>query len=113
MEQHKRAEAVGRLQAELNKTLMRAKTQAMQRLAEVSQQLRQFARDTFDQAAKRARTDLQNRLRDVGEARARSSEEAHAKVRELQTRLQRVTQLTQVLSVLAPRKQAALTADKS
>lgn len=110
LEQQKRDQAVNALQRHLTETMMRAQSQSQQHFAEVAQQLEKFARDTFDQAAKRARTDLQNRLRDVGEARVRNSEEAQAKVRELQTRLQRVAQLTQALGGLALRKQAALAA---
>jgi len=112
LQQHKRAEAAGKLQTELNKTMMRAKAQSMQRFAELSQQLRQFAHDTFEQAAKRARTDLQNRLQDVGEARARTSAEAQTKVRELQVRVQRVAFLTQALGALLPHKQPGPTGEQ-
>jgi hypothetical protein len=64
--------------------------------------LEQFARNTFEEATKRSRTDLQSRLRDVQAARSRSGQEAQAKIRELQAR---AAQLSELAKLLAPLNQ--------
>ena len=107
LEEQKRAEVINKLQQKLTETMMRASSQAQQRFAEVAQQLEQFARDTFAEATKRSQTDLQSRVRDVNEARARSAQEAQAKVKELQSRLQRLTTLIQMLTALLSSRAAA------
>jgi enoyl-CoA hydratase/carnithine racemase len=98
----KRTEAIAKLQQRLTETMMRASGQAQQHFAEGAQQLEQFARNTFEEAAKRSRTDLQSRLRDVQAARSRSGQEAKAKIRELQAR---AAQLSELAKSLAPLNQ--------
>ena len=105
--EQKRAEAMAKLQQRLTETMLRAVSQAQQHFAESTQQLEQFARNTFEEAAKRSRTDLQSRLRDVQAARLRSGQEAQAKTRELQARTSNLSELTKLLSSLAPPTQKA------
>jgi predicted GTPase len=98
--EQKRTEAISKLQQKLTETMMRASGQAQQHFAEGAQQLEQFARDTFEEAGKRSRTDLQNRLQDVQAARLRGGQEAQAKVKELQSRTARLSELTKLLTPL-------------
>ena len=100
--EQKRTEAIAKLQQRLTETMMRASGQAQQHFAEGAQQLEQFARNTFEEATKRSRTDLQSRLRDVQAARSRSGQEAQAKIRELQAR---AAQLSELAKLLAPLNQ--------
>ena len=78
--------------------------EAQQRFAEVSQQLEQFARNTFAEAAKRARTDLQSRIQDVQAARTRSTQDAQLKVKDLQSRLQQLKVVMELLCQINPRR---------
>ena len=103
LEEQKRAHVIGLLQQKLNETMMRASGQAQQHFAETAQQLEQFALNTFADAAKRARTDLQNRLQDVQAARKRNTQDAQLKKEELQLRLKRLTQLKQSLDNFTPK----------
>ncbi len=103
--EQKRAEAIAKLQQRLTETMMRAGSQAQQHFAEGAQHLEQFARNTFEEAAKRSRTDLQNRLRDVQTARTRTAQEAQANLRELQSRAE---QLAALKKIMTPLKQTAL-----
>jgi GTP-binding protein EngB required for normal cell division len=98
--EQKRTEAIGKLQQRLTETMMRAGSQAQQHFAEGAQQLEQFARNTFEAAAKRSRTDLQSRLRDVQAARTRTGQEAQAKTRELQSRAGQLAELAKLLAPL-------------
>ena len=98
--EQKRTEAIAKLQQRLTETMMRAGSQAQQHFAEGAQQLEQFARNIFEAAAKQSRTDLQNRLRDVQAARLRSGQEAQAKIRELQSRVARLAEMTKLLAPL-------------
>ena len=107
LDAQKRAEVITKLQQKLTETMMRASSQAQQHFAEIAQQLEQFARNTFADAAKRARTDLQNRIRDVQSARSRNANDAQAKVKELQARLQRLSALKELLRPLLPNRAPA------
>jgi GTP-binding protein EngB required for normal cell division len=101
----KRTEAITKLQQKLTETMMRASGQAQQHFAEGAQQLEQFARDTFEEAAKRSRTNLKSRLQDVQAARLRGGQEAQAKVKELQSRGTRLSELTKLLTPLIQQTQ--------
>jgi GTPase SAR1 family protein len=102
LEEQKRAEAISKMQQKLTETMMRASSQAQQRFAEVSQQMEQFAQNTFAEAAKRARTDLEGRIRDVRVARARNDQDTQTKVKELQSRLRLLSATKEVLGPLIP-----------
>ncbi|MDB6034018.1 MAG: hypothetical protein JWM16_4356 [Verrucomicrobiales bacterium] len=104
LEEQKRAEAIQKLQNKLNETMMRAANQAQHRFAELSQQMEQFARNTFTEAAKRARTDLQGRIHQVQSARNRNTHEAQSQVKELQKHLQHLNTLKEVLRPLVTSK---------
>jgi hypothetical protein len=105
--EQKRAEVINKLQQKLTETMMRASSQAQQHFAEMAQQLEQFARKTFADAAKRARTDLQSRIQDVQAARTRNARDAQTKVRDLQSRLQRLSAVKELLCPLLPNRATA------
>ena len=107
LEEQKRAQAINAMQQRLTETMSRASSQVQQHFAEMSQQLEQFARNTFVDAAKRARTDLQSRIQDVQAARLRSSQETQIKVKELQSRFNRLAASTDVLRPLIPTRAVA------
>ena len=96
----KREQAITKIQQLLTETMMRASSQVQQHLAEGAQQMEQFARNTFEEAAKRSRAELQNRLQDVQAARLRGGQEAMTKVKELQSRTARLSELTELLTPL-------------
>jgi hypothetical protein len=96
----KRDQAIGKLQQLLTETMIRVSSQAQQHFSEMSQQLERFARDAFEEAVKRARADLQNRLQDVQAARLRSRQDTEARVKELKSRITQSADLAQSLAPL-------------
>jgi biopolymer transport protein ExbB/TolQ len=106
LEEQKQAEAINKLQQKLTETMMLASVRAQQHFAEASQQLKQFARDTFTEAAKRARKDLQTRVQDVQAARTRNGQETQSKIKDLQSRLQGLTAMAEMLAPLLPKRPA-------
>ena len=106
LEEQKQAEAINKLQQKLTETMMLVGSRAQQHFAEASQQLKQFARDTFTEAAKRARKDLQTRVQDVQAARTRNGQETENKIKDLQSRLQGLAAMTEMLAPLLPKRPA-------
>jgi GTP-binding protein EngB required for normal cell division len=98
--EQKRAEVLARLQQRCTELMARASNQAQQHFAELSQQLERWARNTFTEAAKRARSDLQNRLQDISAARKRSAQESQSQVKELQARVRAVEGVIEILTPL-------------
>ncbi len=101
--EQKRAEVLARLQQRCMELMARASNQAQQHFAELSQQLERWARSTFNEAGKRARSDLQSRLQDISAARKRSTQDSQLQVKELQARARAVEAIVEILSPLRPK----------
>jgi hypothetical protein len=107
--QNKRQQAIQALSNLLTQTIIKALNQARSQFAENATLLERKARETFQQATERARTELQNRLKDVEAARLNSQKEAETKSLELGSKIKSVQSINVLLNSIVPKKQPALT----
>jgi hypothetical protein len=107
--QNKRQQAIQALSNLLTQTIVKALNQARNQFTENATLLGRKARETFQQATERARTELGNRLKDVGEARLNSQKDAEAKGVALGSKIKSIQAIADSLNSILPRKQPALT----
>ena len=100
--QRKRQEAIQALSNLLVQTVSKALNQVRNQFTEAATLLQRKARETFQQATERARTELQSRLKDVEEARTRSRKDAEAKARESEAKLKTLQGITASLTSILP-----------
>ena len=107
--QNKRQQAIQALSNLLGQTIIKSLNQARSQFTENATLLERKARETFQQATERARTELQNRLKDVEDSRLNSQKEAETKSLELGSKIKSVQSINVLLNSIVPRKQPALT----
>ena len=107
--QNKRQQAIQALSNLLGQTIIKSLNQARSQFTENATLLERKARETFQQATERARTELQNRLKDVEDSRLNSQKEAETKSLELGSKIKLVQSINVLLNSIVPRKQPALT----
>ena len=108
--QNKRQQAIQALSNLLTQTIVKALNQARSQFTENATHLERKARETFQQATERARTELQNRLKDVEDSRLNSQKEAETKSLELGSKIKSVQSISGLLNSIVPRKQPVLAA---
>ena len=106
--QNKRQQAIQALSNLLTQTIVKALNQARSQFTENATHLERKARETFQQATERARTELQNRLKDVEDSRLNSQKEAETKSLGLGSKIKSVQSISGLLSSIVPRKQPVL-----
>jgi hypothetical protein len=105
---NKRQQAIQALSNLLTQTIVKALNQARNQFNENATILERKARETFQQATERARTELKNRLKDVDEARLTSQKDAETKSLELGDKIKLLQTIKNSLNSIVPRKQSAL-----
>ena len=107
--QNKRQQAIQALSNLLTQTIVKASNQARNQFTENATLLGRKARETFQHATERARTELEKRLKDVGEARLNSQKDAETKGLELGAKIKSIQGITVSLNSIVPRKLLAAT----
>lgn len=92
-----REEALVKLQGVLQNLARRCQRQAINQFMETAASYERYARDTFKSAAEQAKETLEQRLKQVEEARLQTKEQRQAEGQTLQQRLQEIRALEQSL----------------
>jgi phenylalanyl-tRNA synthetase alpha subunit len=104
--QKNRQQVIQALSNLLSQTINKAANQARNQFTESAMLLERKARDTFQQATERTRTELQNRLKDVQDARVTSQRDAKAKEEEIDKKLNLAGVIINSLNSILPQKQS-------
>jgi signal recognition particle receptor subunit beta len=105
--QKNRQQVIQALSNLLSQTINKAANQARNQFSESALLLERKARDTFQQATERTRAELQNRLKDVQDARVRSQKDVKAKEEEIDRKLNLASVIISSLNSILPQTQTA------
>jgi hypothetical protein len=105
MTARRREEVLAKLQAILQNLARRCQRQAMNQFNEIVTGYERYARDAFREAAEQARRTLQERLKQIENATARSRDENQERHKALQAKVEKVKALRQHISAV-PAKRA-------